>query len=231
MASLDMTCESVDERDLDTRYIAGTLAPEDAEAFEEHYFACDRCWGLVQQGLAIRSAADDPAASESTGVAAVTEPGVIAISPPVASRRLPRRRNAWRVSVLAAAVVLIAIGVERVASRGQPRLADVERGTQLSLPVTASRPTADSLVASWPRVAGAVRYHSRLYTSSGTLLAERTTADTTIAQAARRLPHWNSAGNPSATDSLRRLFWNVEALDARGTVIAKSPLTPVIGSR
>jgi anti-sigma factor RsiW len=45
-----MTCELVDQRELDRRYLTGQLNDNEASAFEAHYFACDRCWALVKGG-------------------------------------------------------------------------------------------------------------------------------------------------------------------------------------
>jgi hypothetical protein len=51
-----VTCAIVDERNLEARYLAGQLSDAEAEAFEAHYFGCDRCWGLMQRALEVRAA-------------------------------------------------------------------------------------------------------------------------------------------------------------------------------
>jgi hypothetical protein len=230
MFLLDMTCDEVDDANLDVRYVAGSLAPADAEAFEEHYFGCERCWALVQQGLALRAAAIDGVSSSASGVdvpAAKAPPDAPRVVPLAGGRFESRRsygRPAWRAGALAAAALLVAVSIARFVPRARQDAADTERGAQLSLPVTASRPSADSLVASWPRVAGAVRYRVRMFSASGALLAEGQSGDTTAVQLASRLRKANDQRTPRGP---ARLFWNVEALDVRGTVIAKSPLTPV----
>jgi len=55
MEDREITCELVDERDLDTRYLAGRLTPDEASAFEAHYFGCDRCFALVRAGVAVQT--------------------------------------------------------------------------------------------------------------------------------------------------------------------------------
>jgi CHAT domain-containing protein len=39
-----------------SRYVGQKLNPEEAEAFEEHYFGCDRCWEEVQRATEVRAA-------------------------------------------------------------------------------------------------------------------------------------------------------------------------------
>ena len=233
MFLLDMTCDEVDGADLDVRYVAGSLAPADAEAFEEHYFSCERCWALVQQGLALRAAAMDGASSRASapGIPAASAPAGntpagLALSHPGLESLRSHRRSAWRAGSLAAAALLVAFSIARLIPRPRPQAVDTERGAQLSLPVTASRPSADSLVATWPRVAGALRYRVRMFNASGAMLAEGESADTSAVQLASRLRKADGRGTSIARDPAR-LFWSVEALDVRGTVIAKSPLTPV----
>jgi anti-sigma factor RsiW len=232
MVLLSMTCDDVDESDLDVRYVAGTLAPAEAEAFEEHFFACERCWSLVQQGLALRAVAVDDASariSAATGAAPGVPPNArapVALSRARIETRHSRGWSAWRSGALAAAALLVAVGITRLIPRDGPPVVDAERGAQLSLPVTASRPSADSLVARWPRVAGAVRYRVRMFTASGAMLVDRESPDTSAVQLPSRLRKPNGGGPPIA-----HLFWSVEALDVRGTVIAKSPLTAASGKR
>ena len=44
------------DTDAASRYVAGTLAREDADRFEEHAFACERCAEEVERGSAVRLA-------------------------------------------------------------------------------------------------------------------------------------------------------------------------------
>jgi CHAT domain-containing protein/Flp pilus assembly protein TadD len=47
---------SIEEQDLVSRYVGQKLSPEEAEAFEEHYFGCDQCWDEVQAATEVRAA-------------------------------------------------------------------------------------------------------------------------------------------------------------------------------
>src|SRR5207244_1830986 len=51
-----LDCNSVEEQDLVSQYVGRKLSPEEAEAFEEHYFGCDRCWAEVQGATELRAA-------------------------------------------------------------------------------------------------------------------------------------------------------------------------------
>lgn len=149
------TCDLVDERDLDTRYLAGSLSPEEAEAFEAHYFGCERCWNLVHQGMEVRSALAHPAAP----------PGI---------------RPRWWGLAAAAAVAALVVGTWWTASRsGSAPLEDVLRGDEAPFAVTAYGDKATT-GAAWPRLPGADVYRVRLYTADGTLITERDVPDTSI---------------------------------------------------
>lgn len=189
----ELTCELVDERELDTRYLADALPPLEAEAFERHYFGCERCWGLVAKGVAVRTVEQE-----------------------VAQRReRPLRR--WQVPALGvAAAIVVAVGSLLVMRRPPTETGNVERGGQGSIAVAARR-TADSLFAVWARVPGSVRYRVRLFTPAGERAMERDVRDTVLALGARAVAR--PRGSPAGS-----LYWHVEALDERGSVLAKSGL-------
>lgn len=194
MTARTITCALVDDEDLDQRYLAGTLPPDEAEAFEAHYFGCERCWELVQHGLAVRAANAAPAAADVV----------------VAVRRGGRR---WWGLAAAAAVVLAAVGVAR--RFGSPeRPDDVLRGRGGSLPARAVA-GGDSLGVSWARVPAAERYRVRLQTGDGGLLLERETAETSLAVAAGAIAAPARAGSA---------YWSVEALDSLEVPIGHSDL-------
>ena len=46
-------CQYIDS-DIPERYLKGDLDAAAGESFEEHYFACDRCWTELQIGMAVR---------------------------------------------------------------------------------------------------------------------------------------------------------------------------------
>lgn len=204
MSRDEITCEIVDEGDLDTRYLAGKLSPEGAEAFEAHFFGCERCWGLVQQGLAVRSAlAPDRGAPQSQREAAV-----------------PRRpRAGWWGLAAAAAVAAVVLGTWWPGQRSSSSTEDVLRGQDLPFPVTVSG-SETTLQAVWPRLVNADLYQVRLYTADGTLVAERERADTSIVLQRDSLPLLRQG--PA--------FWEVQALDHLRQPVARSDLTPADAS-
>lgn len=200
MRSSKFTCADTDERDLEARYAAGQLSSDDAEAFEEHFFACDRCWSLVQRAVEIRAA---------QGRAART------VRPP----RSPAWRS-YRVSrwlTLAAAATIVA-GIWRAGALRDPGSETVAmRGPTDSLHVVTGTRGA-TLIASWARAIEASSYRVRLYSASGTLLHQRELTDTTIAVAASSLPK-TSPG----TD----LYWEIQAINRSRQVVARSGLRAV----
>lgn len=157
-----LTCERVDALDLDVQYTLGKLSPEVAERFEEHFFGCERCFALVQGGIAARRAV----ASDQTAASAGRVPG----------RRIG---PVWGMLV-AAALVLLALGVRRwVATDARPIEADTLRGAGTGW-LASARIAGDTVVASWPAVPEAERYLVRIYGAAGELLLERPTSDTTF---------------------------------------------------
>jgi hypothetical protein len=150
-----MTCERVAEEDLDTRYLTGQLSEAEATAFEEHYFGCERCWALVQQGLAAQAAVSD--------------------EPP---RRPLQRPTRPRWGLAAGAAVAAGLGIWLVVAREPVPPADPIRGRASIEVRTASD---DSFVsAAWSPVTGADIYQVRLFAADGTLLHQRRLADTMI---------------------------------------------------
>jgi hypothetical protein len=193
----------VDQEDLDTRYLAGQLSPEGAEAFEEHFFGCERCWDLVQQGLALRSAfAPDAAALQLRRAASV-----------------PRKtQGTWWSLAAAAALAAIGLGTWWTGQRsGAPQPEDVLRGGEAPFEVKASGSDA-TLQAAWPRLPNVDLYRVRLYSANGTLAAQRELADTSIVllRDSIPLPHQAPA------------FWEVQALDHLRQPVARSDLTKAV---
>ncbi|MEO7138027.1 MAG: hypothetical protein ABI037_09950 [Gemmatimonadales bacterium] len=204
MSANEVTCELVDERDLDTRYLSGRIIPEEAEAFEAHFFGCERCWGLVHQGLAVRSAFQPDASLAGSS------------SRPVSPQPSAARR--WWGLAAAAGIGAVAFGVWGVGSRSEDsKPEDVLRGDRAPFVLV---PAADraALTATWPGITDADVYRVRLYAAEGTLVAERELSDTTVAL---------------VRDSLQMLpggdlFWEVQALDRLRNPIARSELTRAV---
>ena len=204
-----ITCIRVEEEDLDARYLAGTLSEQEAEAFEEHYFECERCWATVQLGRDVRAAltADE------------TRPAAL---PRGAERDTPRRvrelsRRRWFPLAIAASIAIVAIGLWPRGERGnRDTVADQLRGPTDSIRAVASV-RGKTLLISWPATPSADRYRVRLQRSDATLVVERIVGDTAFAV---------------SRDSLRNVtdreqaYWEVQALDALGRTIARSRLIP-----
>jgi hypothetical protein len=151
MISAELTCEQVERDELDLQYLRGRLSPEAAEAFEAHFFGCDRCWDLVRTGQDLRAAR------------------------PV----IPRRNVIRPWMMLAAAAVVAAVGVGLW--RGRPDLppspAATLRAGSAGLLEVRPVPGAD-LGAVWNIIPGAATYRIRLYTRDGALVLEREVPDT-----------------------------------------------------
>jgi hypothetical protein len=179
-----LTCERVDEDDLDTRYLAGRLSDAESAAFEEHFFACDRCWALVHRGAAISAAWAKP-------------------------ERQPRRWVGW--VALAAASVALTVGVWRGIPRPTgPDLPDATRGVSERLMPTAQADSLELRVV-WPRIAGAASYRVRLYGPDGAMLLEREVGDSSFAlprgevtESAGALVHWQVFALDELRDEVAR---------------------------
>lgn len=205
MSTAEITCELVDERDLDTRYLADRLSPEEAEEFEAHIFGCERCWALVQQGLEVRAALDP-----EVGVSR-RRPG--------ASGPSGTRRGWWGLAA-AAAVAVVMLGTWWTGQRsGLGPAEDVLRGGEVPFLVTSSG-TEAALHAAWPRQANADLYRVRLYAADGTLAAQRELVDTSIVLPRDSIPLPREA--PA--------FWEVQALDHLRQPVARSDLTKAVMS-
>lgn len=200
MRASEFTCTDTDEGDLEARYAAGQLSADDAEAFEEHFFACDRCWSLVQRAIEIRAAHGRVAGT-------VRAPR----APTWRSNRVPR----WLTLAAAATIV---VGIWRVDAWRRPGSETVAmRGPTDSLHVVTGTRGA-TLIASWARAIEASTYRVRLYSASGTLLHQRELSDTTIAVAASSL---------RKTSPDTQLYWEIQAINRSRQVVARSGLRAV----
>lgn len=171
-----LTCDQVDERDLEAAYIAGRLPDSDAEAYEAHVFACDRCWAVLQTAQAV-AAARHPALSAQ-------RPG------------LPR----WL--ALAAGITALVAGTWWVSATRQPLAPEALRGVEDSIAVQLEATDA-GLALRFGAFPGADRYRIRVFSPTGELLAERETPDTTLEVSLDREPPTALLIEVTALDLLR----------------------------
>jgi hypothetical protein len=213
MEPVHVTCSRVEQEDLDARYLAGTLSEEEAEAFEEHYFACDRCWSTVQLGLDVR-AANEPAARTQQLLPA---PLTLERAVPVPVTRLRRQR--WWPIAIAAAIAIVAVGVwqQRGDRSNVAPIVDDLRGPTDSIRAVASV-RGRTLVINWTPKPNADRYGVRLQKSDATVVVDRIISDTSLVI---------SRDSLAGVVNGERLYWEVRALDALRRTIARSRLIPV----
>ena len=202
-------CHYGADSDIEARYLAGTLASDESDAFEEHYFSCDRCFLAVQRGTEILAALS---LAESAPA-------------PAAPRGRKTRYAGWRFppwqpALVAAALVIAAIGVWRadrpvgaLHGDGPSTTTDASRGRDQTLSLT-SHATDTVLLVTWSPPAAARSYRVRLFAADGSLLFERETTDTTM-MISRQLA--GKARDGSA------VYWEVQALNALRSVVATSP--------
>lgn len=206
MNEQESNCPYGPDSDIDARYLAGTLSAEESEAFEEHYFGCDRCFAAVRRGAEIRAALAPTGSKAGTADSRPAD---------VVTRR---RFSAWQPALAAAAVLLVVLGVRQVGGRransNEPLPAtpiDASRGARTPLSLT-SYATTTVLAAAWSPVTTAHSYRVRLLATDGSLLFERETGDTAL-MLSRDLVRDKNA-----------VYWEVQALDALRSVVATSPV-------
>lgn len=182
MMDRPLTCDDVDQRELDRRYAAGTLPEEEASAFEAHFFGCDRCFALVKGGAAVR-------ASVAPASHPASRPG----------------RKVWRPLALAAGVVLALFGAWRAFRPGGAIPDTTVRGLGDSLVVRAAFDSA-GLRLDWDPAPDGTSYRVRLYAIDGAVLLEQTVDTTALRITRDSLPAAAASGalDIEAFDALRR---------------------------
>jgi len=154
MPTVELTCEQVERDELDLKYLHGRLSPEQAEAFEAHFFGCDRCWDLVRAGQEVRATRPVP---------------------------LVRSRRPWALLVAAVLLGALGVGLWRAGPRAGTVAPDSLRAgpAQSALDVRALAGGTGPSVA-WNIVSGAASYRVRLFTHDGGLILEREIPDTSF---------------------------------------------------
>lgn len=121
------------------RYLAGTTTLSEAEAFEEHYFACEACWREVQTAMELREALLRQSARPS--------------------------RRIWPALAAAAAAAFLFIGIWQM----MQRQADQEPAWRSSQPAyqTSAARVGSSTVISWEPKPEARWYVLRRFSADG----------------------------------------------------------------
>lgn len=197
MSVKEIDCAQVDECDLVALYLGGKLPEAEAEAFEAHYFGCERCSGELKAAAQIRVAK-----------------GVDVFAARWAGKRRAKRVT-WTLLAAAAAVAVMVFGLQRLSRR--PEISQSEpvwRGSSvqtISLEISPS-PTGQ-LVLRWRAHPEAQVYVVEIFASDGASVWRQETSEATVSIPVGVLP----PSKPGVS-----FFATVEALDSMHQVIAKS---------
>jgi len=169
-------------------YALGKLADRQAEAVEEHYFGCDRCWHEIERTVEVRASFDGaPRAGTST----------------------MRRRTLQRLA-MAAIVAIAALGLwlwippagDGVILRGG------EGALELSVGLTEGTWTAE-----WPAVPGATSYLLEVTTPDGRSLFSQETlqskVEVTLPEDTAGVTYWKV----QALDAMRQTIERSETIE------------------
>lgn len=154
-----LTCEQVDQQELDTRYVRGQLDAARSEAFEAHYFACDRCWELVRAGNQVRAARS---ASPRQGF---------------------RSSRVWWIAAAAALAAVVGASVLREWRTERSETVETLRSGSGDLAPPVAGADGTRLTVSWRPMTEAGSYRVRLFGGDGAMLLERELTDTTFSVA------------------------------------------------
>lgn len=161
---MDSSVECGQDETLAARYLAGRLSEAEAEAFEAHYFACDRCWAEVRAAQEIRAALGGRK-----------------------EKAHPASRPRW-LPLAAAAALAASLGawmLVRTPTGTPERVFRAGRGAELELTLSLE-PTGVRI--SWPAAAGVSTYRVRVVTPEGTPVTEREVASPPVLLEKQLLP-------------------------------------------
>jgi hypothetical protein len=193
-------CPSAGERDTALLYLAGKLAEDEAQAFEEHYFSCVECREDVERGSELRSTLGKP---------------------PVVPRTNARSAvRAWLPLAAAAVLAFAGVGVWQM-TRRSPEEADrrVMRSTATGvLDVGVVAGSSGAIELSWPPHPDAASYVVQVLAPDDAGVWKTRTSEPRLTIASGILP---------APERARGLRVEVEAFDSMGQEVAKSELLPL----
>jgi anti-sigma factor RsiW len=187
-------CKYVEESDLAASYLAGRLSQSEAEAFERHYLACERCRSELQTLSELR--------------AALGRPAVLPV------KLAPVRFPTWRLLATAAVVAATGLGLWQLTHRSpEASVRPVLRGGAAdALAVTAETLPDGRIKVSWPPNQSAQVYVVHIIRSDGVTAFTRETRETRVT-----LDRDVVAPRPPSVSFVAK----VEALDPTGQVIAR----------
>ena len=176
-----MDCIQAAREDVLERYVAGSLSDEDRDAFEAHYFTCDRCFDDLQTLQAIRDE-------------------LPRLSPDLAG---PSRRwlPAWAPAAAVAATIVLAVGLTMWMRPAPVAIPDT---TQAQLPSKPERseippPRPSAPVAPGPSLEQLARFDPPGYTPQRL----RSVPDEATSHFLRGMEHYGKADYVTALASLR----------------------------
>jgi len=199
-----MSCQDVEDKSLAPSYLAGELSTHDAEAFEQHYLGCDRCWSDVRTASELRAALGKPA---------------------VVPAQEQARSSTWSLLAAAAVVAFAAVGVWQITRQSPTSTPSrvLRGGAMDQLSVTAAPLPGGKLELRWSAHDEAQMYRVEVLRSDGLPAWKRATRQTRMILDSKSLPPI-----PPGMSLLTR----VDVLDAMGQVVARSAMTqlPVVSS-
>lgn len=122
-----MHCERVMREGLSEKYVSGELGEADREAYERHYFECDRCSNELEALVLVRAELERSARR------------AVEASPPAGRSRAP-----W-LALAAAAIIVMAVAVYRWQPAGGPTTTVSETAPAEALPAEPSAPPVASV--------------------------------------------------------------------------------------
>jgi hypothetical protein len=162
MEGLD--CARPEQQDLVARYVGGRLGEAEAQAFEAHYFGCERCWAEVQAAAEIREAKGFEVFAEHAAARPRAGPEI------------------WTLLAAAAALAVMVLGLNQLAEMSEvSRPAAVLRSTHEEPLSLRARPgAAGRVVLEWTPHPDAQAYAVEIFASDGTTVWEKETSETAV---------------------------------------------------
>lgn len=205
----EIDCALVEQHDLVGEYLAERLDPQQAEAFEAHYFGCERCSAEVQVASELRAAVG--------GTALVASPAGVA--PP---RRLAGEDLATLLAA-AAAVAIVVVGLreppKKPAIETVPESQVLRGETADSVDLRVSLGADGQVLLRWTPQLEAQTYRIDVLRTDGIRVFRTETPESRLELSTSTLP----APPPGISFLVR-----IEALNMAGQTVARSEPTALV---